>query len=235
MSQQPPIQRLPVKLVVYPPAIFSIVASIDGRRCSLFHFEIIVRFNVFSIHLGVGSVVSSPILTSSAFISSISPTSGGTNGGVRLTINGNGFSSSASDVQVNIGSGVCTIVQATPGQVQCIVPAQGSNTSPAALRVVSNGVIFPNPPSFAYNSGATPSITSISPTTGGSGQALTISGSNFVSGQTTVTIGGTTCAITSVSASSITCTVGAGPAGSQPVMVSVASVGTSNTNTVFYV
>lgn len=188
---------------------------------------------MFSIHLGVGSVVSSPILTSSAVISSISPTSGGTNGGVLLTINGNGFGPTASDVQINIGTSVCTIVQVTPGQVQCTVPPQGSNASPALLRVVSNGVTFPNPPSFTYNSGATPSITSINPTTGGSGQTVTISGSNFVNGQTTVTIGGTTCAIATVSASTITCTVGVGPAGNQPVVVSVATVGTSNANTVF--
>ena len=188
---------------------------------------------MFSVDLGVGSVVSSAILTSSAAISSISPSSGGTNGGVLLTINGNGFARSASEVQVSIGTSICTIVQTTPGEVQCTVPAQGSNASPALLHVVSNGVDFPNPPSFNYSSGATPSITSISPTTGGSGQALNISGSNFVSGQTSVTIGDTTCAVTTVSATSITCTVGAGPAGNQPLVVSVASVGTSNANTIF--
>ena len=186
-----------------------------------------------SLRLGVGSVVSSPILISSAAISSISPTSGGVNGGVLLTINGNGFATSTSDIQVSIGSSACSIVQTTPGQVQCLVPAQGSNPSSAALRVVSNGVVFPSSQSFTYSSGATPTITSVSPTAGVSGQALTIFGSNFVTGQTSVTIGGTACAIVSVSSSSISCTVGAGPAGNQPVVVSVATAGTSNTNVQF--
>ena len=188
---------------------------------------------MFSVHLGVGSVVSTLILTSSADISSISPTSGGTNGGVVLTINGNGFAHLANDIQVSIGTSVCAIVQSTPGQVQCTVPAQGSNASPALVRVVSNGVVFPTPYSFTYNSGATPTITSISPAAGVSGQTVNISGSNFINGQTSVTIGGTICAIGMITATSITCTVGAGQAGSQPVVVLVATVGTSNANILF--
>ena len=94
-------------------------------------------------------------------------------------------------------------------------------------------MVFPNPPSFIYNSTETPTITSISPTDGVSGQILTISGSNFIIGQTSVTIGDSTCAIVTVSSSSITCTVGADPAGNQPVLVSVATLGTSNANILF--
>ena len=188
---------------------------------------------MFSLDLDVGSVVSTPILTSSADISSIAPTSGGTNGGVVLTINGNGFAHLSNDIQVNIGTSVCAIVQTTPGQVQCTVPAQGSNASPALLHVVSNGVVFPNPLNFTYSSGTTPTITSISPTAGVSGQAVNISGSNFIIGQTSVTIGGTICAMGMVTATSITCTVDAGQAGSQPVVVLVATVGTSNANILF--
>lgn len=190
------------------------------------------RKNLFNL-LGIGNVVSAVNLTSSAAISSVSPTSGSTYGGVLLTINGNGFAKVASNIQVRVGSSTCTIVQTTPGQVKCIVPAQGSNTSPASISVISNSVTFPSSSTFTYSSSVTPTISSISPTSGTAGQTLTISGSNFVNGQTSVTIGGTTCAIVSVSSSSITCTVSSSPAGTQSVIVSVATVGTSNTNIQF--
>ncbi|CAF3637436.1 unnamed protein product [Rotaria sp. Silwood1] len=190
---------------------YSIVASIDG----------------------VGTIVSSPILTSVATISNVSPTSGSTYGGVLLTINGNGFANLPNNIQVTIGSSTCSIVQTTPGQVQCIVPTQGSNTSPATIRVISNGVTFPGSFTFTYSSGSTPTITSISPTFGTAGQTLTISGSNFVNGQTTVTIGGASCTIISVSSTSITCTVSSSPAGSQSVIALVSSTGISNSNIQF--
>lgn len=166
-------------------------------------------------------------------ISSIFPTSGGSNGGLLITISGNGFPRTTSGLQVQIGSGTCSVVQTSPSQIQCIVPAQGSGPSSANVAVTVNGLAFPSSASFSYSSGSTPSITSISPTSGVAGQLLTISGSNFVSGQTTVTIGGTSCSNPTVTSSSITCTVGSSPAGNQPVVVNVANVGQSNTNVQF--
>ncbi|CAF2963963.1 unnamed protein product [Rotaria sp. Silwood2] len=182
---------------------------------------------------GVGTIVSSPILTSVAAISSVAPTSGSTYGGILLTINGNGFANSSSNIQVTIGSSICSIVQTTPGQVQCTVPAQGSNASPATIHVISNGITFPGSFTFTYNSASTPAITSISPTSGTAGQTLTISGSNFVNNQTSVSIGGATCTIISVSSSSITCTISSSPAGSQSVIVFVSSIGNSNSDIQF--
>ncbi len=184
-------------------------------------------------YIGVGKVSSSPILTSVAGISSISPTSGSIYGGVILTINGNGFARSINNTQVTVGSSVCPIIQTTPGQIQCTVPVQGSNPSSSTVQVISNCVIFPGSFTYTYSSSSTPTISSISPTSGTSGQSIVISGSNFVSGQTSVTVGGTTCGISAISSTSITCTVGSTPAGSQPVIVSVASNGKSNSNIQF--
>ena len=181
----------------------------------------------------MGKVQSSPILTSLPTVSSVSPTSGSTYGGAILTINGNGFASSASNIQVRVGTSSCTIIQTTPGQVKCTVPAQGSNTSPATISVISNGITFPGSLTFTYDSAVSPSITSVSPTSGIAGQALVISGANFVNGQTSVTIGGTPCAVTAVSSSSITCTVGSSSAGNQAVIASVSTVGQSNGNVQF--
>jgi hypothetical protein len=136
-------------------------------------------------------------------------------------------------IQVTIGTSTCSIIQTTPGQVQCIVPAQGLNTSPATIHIVSNGITFPGSFTFTYSSSSTPSITSISPTSGTAGQSVVIAGANFVSGQTSVTIGGTPCPISTISSTSITCTVASSPAGNQPVIVSVSSTGKSSGSTLF--
>ena len=189
--------------------------------------------NTFFLIVGVGAVLSSVTLTSVPTISNVSPTSGSTYGGAVLTINGNGFANSSSNIQVTVGTGSCAIVQTTPGQVQCVVPPQGSSASSATVLVVSNGVTFPGSSTYTYDSASTPTISSISPTSGTSGQSLVISGSNFVSGQTTVTVGGVPCVVGSVSSTSVTCTVGSSPAGNQPVVVSIASVGQSNANIPF--
>ena len=56
---------------------------------------------------------------------------------------------------------------------------------------------------------------------------------NNITNQTSVTIGGTTCTVSSVSSTSITCTVNSSPAGNQAVVVSVSSTGVSNSNVQF--
>ena len=178
-------------------------------------------------------MVSSPILTSVPAVSSVSPASGSIYGGAILTINGNGFINSTSNLQVSVGTGSCAIIQITPGQIQCTIPPQGSSSSAATVQVVSNGVTFPGSFTYTYNAASTPSISSIAPTSGTTGQSVVISGSNFVTGQTTVTVGGVPCAITSVSSTSITCSVGSGPAGNQPVIATILSIGQSNNNIQF--
>jgi hypothetical protein len=188
---------------------------------------------MYELFLGVGSVVSSCYVASIPTVSSVSPTTIGIYGGALLTITGNGFASSTSHVLVNVGSSPCSIVSTSPNQIQCTAPAQGINTSPATISINSNGINFPNTLSIAYSSGITPIISSISPTSGTASQVLTITGSNFVSNQTSVQIGGVTCTVSTVSSTSITCTVNSSPAGDQPVVAQVTSVGKSNSNIVF--
>jgi hypothetical protein len=63
---------------------------------------------------------------------------------------------------------------------------------------------------------------------------LTVSGTNFVSGQTSVSVGGIPCTSVSVSSStSLTCTIGSTAAGNQAVVATVSSVGKSNSNIQF--
>ncbi len=168
-----------------------------------------------------------------AAISNISPTTSGIYGGSLLTIDGNGFASSIINIRVRVGSNICTIVQTTPGRIQCTISAQGSNTSPAAIHIISNGVTFPDTFTMAYSSAITPTITSINPTSGSAGETLTITGTNFIDAETSVLIGGVSCMIVSVSTTSITCTIGSSPAGNQSVVSYVLSTGKSNSNIQF--
>jgi hypothetical protein len=188
---------------------------------------------MYELFLGVGSAVSYAYLTSIPTVSSVSPTTIGIHGGALLTITGNGFASSTSSVSVTVGSRPCSVVSTSPNQIQCIAPAQGSNTSTATISITSNSVSFSNTLSVTYSSAITPTISSISPTSGTASQLLTITGSNFVSGQTSVQVGGVTCTVNTVSSTSITCTVGSSPAGNQPVVAQVTSVGDSNSNVAF--
>ncbi len=183
--------------------------------------------------LGVGSVVSYASLTSIPTVSSVSPTTIGIYGGALLTIIGNGFASSTSRVFVNVDSSPCSIVSTSPNQIQCTAPAQGTHTSPASISINSNSISFPNNLSVVYSSAITPNISSISPTSGTASQLLTITGSNFVSNQTSIQVGGVTCTVNTISSTSITCTVGSSPAGYQPVVAQVTSVGKSNSNILF--
>jgi hypothetical protein len=150
-----------------------------------------------------------------------------------LTIDGNGFASSIDNVQITVGTNVCTIGQTTPGQIQCTIPAQGSNTSSATIHITSNSVTFPDTFTLTYSSAVTPTVTSINPTSRSANETLTITGTNFIDGQTSVSIGGSSCTIVSASTTPITCTIRSSSAGSQPVVVYVASVGKSNSNIQF--
>ncbi|CAF4352540.1 unnamed protein product, partial [Rotaria magnacalcarata] len=203
----------------------TILCQISGAAAG--NYSILVSID------GVGNAASVASLISTAALSSVSPMTIGTNGGVLLTINGNGFASNINNVQVNVGSSSCAIVQVTQNQIQCIAPARGSNGSPAVISVISNGVLFPSTLSLTYSTTVTPTISSVSPTSGSASQLLTITGTNFVSNETSVVVGNVPCAIFSVSMTSIACTVGSSPAGSQPVIVQVTSAGNSNSNVQF--
>ncbi|CAF1015901.1 unnamed protein product [Rotaria sp. Silwood1] len=222
----------------------SIHVTIDGQMCnvtSVSNSTIVCQID--SIQVGVhpivasiddiGTVLSSALLTSMMSISNFSPTNSSIYGGALLTIDGNGFASSITNVQVMMGSNRCTIIRTAPGQIQCIIPAQGSNPSSVTVRITSNGINFSDAFSITYSSAITPTITSIDPTSGSAGETLTITGTNFVDGKTSILIGGIASTIINMSTTSITCTLGSSPAGNQSVVVYVESVGKSNSNIQF--
>merc|ERR1719239_2005518 len=168
-------------------------------------------------------------LTSQAMADSITPDAGSTFGGQTVVIAGNGFSGSSDDTTVDVGGESCDVTACTSSSVSCTTPAGADGSSDFV--VTSNGVQFPAV-SFSYSAAATPSVSSVSPTEGSGAQTLTISGSNF--GATPeVSIGGSDCAVTAATDSSISCDLPAIAGGDYAVVVFAVEYGLSDESTTY--
>ncbi|KAG7317211.1 hypothetical protein KOW79_019509 [Hemibagrus wyckioides] len=154
-------------------------------------------------------------LTSQA-LASLQPSSGSLAGGTLLTITGNGFA--AGNTSVMLGPYPCTIVTVTPVMVTCLTYA--FNETQVQVNIKVSGVNYP-PRSFNYTRSQTPNITMVSPTTGPSGTAITVSGSGFGSDAALVAvrIDGAPCNISSITDTLIQCIVGEHAGGTFPVTV----------------
>jgi hypothetical protein len=108
-------------------------------------------------------------------ISSVAPATGPSTGGTNVTILGSGFVSGAT---VSFGGSAATAVNVvSPGQVTCTTPAHATGfvdvvvTNPDTQTITrANGFRFLAPG---------PTITSFTPSTGGTGDLVTINGTNF--------------------------------------------------------
>ncbi|CAF1212069.1 unnamed protein product [Rotaria sordida] len=202
--------------------------------CSANHVEA-GTYDIFVSIEGVGNTNTLPSVISTVFLSGVSPTTSGIYGGILLSIIGTGFSSDIEQIQVTIGSNLCSIVRMTTNEIQCIIPAQGNSSNPATIYVVSNGITVTLPSSIYYNATITPNVTSVEPTSGSAWQILNITGENFVNGQTSVRVGNIPCVITSLSTTSITCTLTLSTAtGHYSVVVHVNTSGDSNSDVFFF-
>lgn len=197
-----------------------LLASIDNIPAGV--NDLIVRV------IGYGKALGSLSVTGNPVISSVSPSSGSTYGETEITIQGNGFVDG--DTTVTIGGTACDIVSTTLAEVVCVSGAHSSGS--VDVIVTSNGETY-SPESYSYSSGSTPTVSSVSPTSGLSGSTLTISGSNFASSGVSVTLDDIDCAVTSSSATQIQCTLGNHETGSVPVSVFVDGLGASNTDVLF--
>ncbi|CAF3361139.1 unnamed protein product [Rotaria sp. Silwood1] len=202
--------------------------------CSMNHVEA-GTYDIFVSIEGVGNTRTLSSVISTVFLSGVSPTIIGIYGGILLSIIGTGFSSDIEQIQVTIGSNPCPNVRATTNEIQCIIPAQGNSSNPATIYVVSNGITVTLPSAIYYNATITPNVTSVEPTSGSTWQILNITGENFVNGQTSVRVGNILCVITSLSTTSITCTLTLSTAtGYYPVIVHVNTSGDSNSDVLFF-
>lgn len=153
-------------------------------------------------------------------ISSLSVSSGAV--GASVTLTGSNLGSSQGGGSVSFNGTVATIGTWSSGSITTTVPAGATtgNVVVNASGVNTNGIAFTVLP--------TPSISSLSVTSGAVGAAVTISGSNFGStqGSGTVTFNGTTATVTSWSATSIAVTVPSG-ATTGNVVVNASGVNTN--------
>lgn len=146
---------------------------------------------------------------------SVSPTTTSLAGGGVLTVTGAGFLTGAT---VKVGTTTCsspTVVSANT--VTCTLPALSAGAKDV---VVTNTDTQAGTLSSAITYQGAPTVSSVSPVMGdvGGGQVLTVSGTSFLAGAT-VSIGGTACAVSAVTSTSITCTTGAKVAGNYSVVV----------------
>ena len=167
---------------------------------------------------------SDSVITSSPSVSSLLPVSGSIYGGQQISISGNGFSGSMDDTTVTIGSESCIVTSVSVDNILCITPANAEGSE--IVTVTSNGVVFPTT-SFEYATGSTPSITTISPSSGSGSMSLIITGLNL-DDTTAVEIGGYECTISSSSATTVSCSLEAIPGGEYTVKVTSSSLGYSN-------
>ncbi len=107
-------------------------------------------------------------------IASIDPTSG--LAGTSVTITGSGFGAAQGSGQVSLGSTSGIVTSWTDGQ---IVATVGAAAASGSAQVLQNGA-WSNAVPFTIN---TPHITSVTPTSGGSGTSVTIVGSGFGAAQ----------------------------------------------------
>jgi hypothetical protein len=145
-------------------------------------------------------------------ITSFSPTSAGT--GQTVTLTGTNFTGVTAVSFGGTAATAFTVVSATS-----ITAVVGAGATGNVRIVTANGNT--NRAGFTFiSSTPPPTISSFSPTSAGTGQTVTITGTNF-NGSTAVSFGGTPAtSFTVVSATSITAVVGAGATGSLSVTTS---------------
>jgi hypothetical protein len=175
---------------------------------------------------GVDSAGKAFTVVAAPSITSLSPTSGAV--GVSVTIAGSNFGSTQGTSTVKFNGTIATITSWAAGSIVTKVPtgATTGNVVVHASGVDSNGSAFTVLP--------TPSISSLSPTSGAVGASVTITGTNFGSTQGTSTVkfnGTTATTVTTWTATSIVANVPTGATtGSVVVTVSgVASTGVTFT------
>ena len=174
-------------------------------------------------------------------ITGVSPSRGSVHGGTDISISGLGFDPGR--VSVLIDGKQCSLKSVTYTSVVCTTPA-GTGTKNVVVK--SGSVTFPMTSTFTYDASVTPTVSSLLVSTGKGGETITITGSNLTPGSSSkrrrrsvssssvvVTVGDASCAVTSSSGSSISCTLAPHPAGSVPIKVSVDEKGLSNSDTMF--
>lgn len=164
-------------------------------------------------------------LTSPSEILAVSPRQGSIAGGTRLSITGLGFSSTSSEVFVNLGNQECTVTSSSYTRIECITMANTPGTYD--VMVTSHEIVYPLTENYTYSMEMTPIVMSVSPNNGQAGTNITIEGSNLGDGSAFVDIGGVDCTVNAEesSDSAIMCMLGLNLAGEHNINVEVGGLG----------
>ncbi len=138
-----------------------------------------------------------------------------------ITLSGQRFTSTPSDVTVTIGSTACQVTNSGNQQITCDVETLPVGDNPIDVHIVGKGkAIQPTPVTLTQDL----ILTSIDPAEGSTGGGMTVqvSGMGFIPGSTTVDIGGAVCAIQQpITSTLITCITGERNAGNPSVRVTI--------------
>ena len=200
--------------------------NIDSITCSADNF--LVGDNEVGVHVSdFGVALSDVTVTVTPTLSDITPTVGSVEGGTEIVVSGIGFHDDSTSV--SIASETCELIDVTSTQIICLTPASSAGELEAVVLVVSNSISYPAA-YFNYSTSYTPTVTDVSPDTGGEGDTVTITGTLFGSeiDNITVSVGDSEWFVSSVSPTSITCIVGEHLAGTFEVGVHVDNLGTAS-------
>ena len=149
-------------------------------------------------------------------LESISPSIGSIHGGTLLTISGLGFKQGDTSVFLYASGSRCAVLSVTSTTITCTMPAHAGDRD--RVRVRSNSTYYPMK---WFTFAVTLNVTSLSVTTGSSGDSLTITGYGFSeeARDMAVTIDGASCTVTASTNNTVTVTLPVRSAGRCPVIV----------------
>lgn len=144
-------------------------------------------------------------------VTGVSPGFGPTAGGTTVTVTGTNFDTVRGIERIELAGVLCTtptVVNSTTAN--CTSGATGAATAGGVRLVTNDGDLQEDTLAAAWSYVAPPSIGGVAPTTGPAtgGTPITITGTDFIPGGTTVTIDGTACSITSNDGTTIVCNTG---------------------------
>ncbi len=154
-------------------------------------------------------------------VTAVNPNNGPQAGGNTVTLTGSGFVSGSTTV--DFGSTAGTGVSVSSGTSLTVVVPSGTGTVSVTVSTTGGGASNPLASAYTYN--APPTVTAVNPNNGpqAGGNTVTLTGTGFVSGSTTVKFG--TASGTGVSVSSGTSLTVVVPSGTGTVSVTVSTTG----------
>ncbi|XP_048215228.1 fibrocystin-L isoform X1 [Perognathus longimembris pacificus] len=199
----------------------NLTVLLTALPAGLHSLRVVVRSK--GLALGNGTI-------SSPAVASVSPSSGSIGGGTALLITGNGFY--PGNTTVTIGEDPCQILFINSSEIYCSTPAGKAGV--ANLKICVNTVTYP-PLTFTYTSEDTPLLTGIIPSRGPPGTEIEITGSNFGTdiSEISVVITDVQCNVTMVNDTVLQCLVGAHEGGIFPVMMHHKKKGSAISTIVF--